>query len=695
MMFFVALVAVAVEPASPQPAGDTLFAEWTAQAVHPSDAPDQGQAVVDDIGNVYLAGTFRGQASFGAITLTSNSNSTDLYVAKFDASGAALWAQSFGGPDPEEGRSIALDAAGNAYLTGRVLHVPTNFVKSDMFVVKFDAAGSLQWTSSIDATGHNEGTFIAADAAGNSYVAGSFNGTFTAGGTSYTAASRRMLIAKFDPQGSLIWARPANNGGFSDVIHGLAVDADQGVYVTGSFDGTVSFGDPVAATITSTDIDMFLLSYDPAGNLDWATSAGSGAGSDHGRSVAVDAQGNAHVAGTFSGTATFGPHTVSSTGGSDVFVARYDTNGAPLWVAIGGGTSNDFVESVAVASDGASLATGTFQGNADFGTTGLTAAGVNDTEIFVAGYDPSGAPSLAQSIGGPNHDAVYSIALDSAGSAYLAGYFAQQMIIDDVALTAPDFFDVFVAKLSPSSATCRGFAATIDMRMGASGIGTAGDDVIVGTSGQDVIDGLGGDDTICSRSGDDEVLGGDGNDVIFGGDGNDLINGGSGNDRLRGQSGTDLLFGSDGNDYLYGGIGDDQIIGGLGNDTIGGFGGADDIDAGAGDDVVFGGFGADVIQGGQGDDHVRGLEGNDVVQGGAGADVIYGDRGDDQLDGNAGDDALFGGNGPDVIHGGAGNDTLKGGKASDQIEGGAGTDTCAGNLGLDTATNCETTLGIP
>ena len=249
-----------------------------------------------------------------------------------------------------------------------------------------------------------------------------------------------------------------------------------------------------------------------------------------------------------------------------------------------------------------------------------------------------------------------------------------------------------LAELYPAAnppESCDGRAITIDMTTGASGVGTAGPDVIQGTSGPDIIDGLGGNDVICGLGGDD---------VITGGDGDDRIRGGAGNDVIRGNAGVDIIDGEDGNDRLLGGIDGDTLIGSVGDDYLGGFGGADTIEGGPGSDIIWGGFGADQISGGDGADEIHGLIGDDVISGGNGADQIDGDRGNDIIRGGAGNDVIRGGNANDQLFGEAGNDNVSGGKADDEVSGGSGQDVCNGNkeTTADVAfTDCEQFFGFP
>lgn len=300
----------------------------------------------------------------------------------------------------------------------------------------------------------------------------------------------------------------------------------------------------------------------------------------------------------------------------------------------------------------------------------------------VATYDWSGAewvPYSAAIVGGPNDRLGASADLSAAGSALIVG-------APGIGITGDTFG---TAQVFAPGLTCQGRQVTIDMTAGASGVGTAGDDVILGTAGDDTIDGLDGNDTICAGEGNDLVTGGDGDDVMFGGDGRDTI---------RGNGGNDVIDGGRGADRLLGGIGDDELNGREGDDYIGGFGGADRISGGPGNEIIFGGFGADQISGDEGNDVIRGLIGDDSISGGPGNDTLDGDRGNDAITGGDGDDLIRGGNARDVLVGSAGDDTVSGGKADDTLSGGPGFDICSGNkhvVGDVADASCERQFGIP
>ena len=139
----------------------------------------------------YVTGYFVTSATFGAgepneTTLTSAA-STDIFVARYDASGLLLWATRAGGAGDERGLAIAVDGSGNSYVTGRFRFASATFGAgepnettltsagaSDIFVAKYDAGGMLLWATRDGGEYDEYGLAIAVDGSGSSYVTGYF-----------------------------------------------------------------------------------------------------------------------------------------------------------------------------------------------------------------------------------------------------------------------------------------------------------------------------------------------------------------------------------------------------------------------------------------------------------------------------------------------------------------------------------------
>src|SRR5437867_4686294 len=216
------------------------------------------------------------------------------------------------------------------------------------------------------------------------------------------------------------WAAQAG-GSFDDFSRGIAVDAAGNSYVTGAFHDVATFGDTIL--VSSGGYDIFVAKYDNAGNVLWANAAGGSGFDDYGLSIAVDPAGNCYVTGAFSGQASFGTNALINVGGSDIFLAKYDSDGNLLWVQQAGGVSLNSGRAVAVDAQGNSYITGVFQGTGPFGNTNLTAHSLADYDFFVAKYDTTGNLVWVQQGGGSLDDVGYGIALDAAGNSTVTGYF--------------------------------------------------------------------------------------------------------------------------------------------------------------------------------------------------------------------------------------------------------------------------------
>jgi beta-propeller repeat-containing protein len=244
-------------------------------------------------------------------------------------------------------------------------------------------------------------------------------------------------------------------GDSDDFSRGIAVDANGNSYVTGAFHDLANFGDVTLSS--SGGYDIFVAKYDSTGSAVWAASAGGPDFDDYGLAIAADSSGNSYVTGAFSGQATFGTNTLSNLGGSDIFIAKYDTAGNLLWVQQAGGVSLNSGRSIAVDAAGNCFVTGVFQGTGAFGNTNLTAHSLADFDIFLAKYDPNGQLVWVQQAGGSLDDVGYGVAVDNSGNAVLTGYFKSPTasfgaitLVNHSPTNSPD---IFIAKYDSAGNT--------------------------------------------------------------------------------------------------------------------------------------------------------------------------------------------------------------------------------------------------
>jgi hypothetical protein len=250
----------------------------------------------------------------------------------------------------------------------------------DIFTAKVNADGTWAWAISAGGSGLDEPYGMSALPDGSSIVAGYFMGTARFGTTTLASTgSTAMFTAKVNADGTWGWAIKVGGTGFGNVS-GVSTLRDGSSIVTGNFAGTAIFG---TTTLSSTSNEVFAAKVKADGTWVWATQAG-GSGVDGGKGVSVLPDGSSVVTGTFEGTAAFGATTLTSQGSQDVFTAKLNVDGAWSWVAQAGGAGADTGFAVSALSDGSSFVAGRFSGTATFGTTTLTSTGAGDA--FTASY---------------------------------------------------------------------------------------------------------------------------------------------------------------------------------------------------------------------------------------------------------------------------------------------------------------------
>jgi hypothetical protein len=206
------------------------------------------------------------------------------------------------------------------------------------------------WARGAGSTGTDNAFSITAHQSGSTYVTGHYgSGGITLGTTTLAnLGASDIFIAKYDSSGAVLWAHGAGGPGYEGG-QSVATDSAGNCYVTGGFEGSISFG--TVTLTTSGFADVFVVKYDPNGNLLWARNAGSST-IDVGSSIAVDGLGNCYVTGYYSGSMTIGASSLPNAGNEDIFIAKYDASGSLLWAKGFGGTFKDVSTGVAADSAG-------------------------------------------------------------------------------------------------------------------------------------------------------------------------------------------------------------------------------------------------------------------------------------------------------------------------------------------------------
>ena len=345
---------------------------------------------MDSSGNAYVTGiTNSTEATFPDTVgpdLSFNGGANDAFVTKVKADGTGLIYCGFiGGSGNDEGRGIAVDSSGNAYVTGITNSTETTFPDTvgpdlsfngganDAFVTKVKADGTdLAYCGFIGGAATDGGFGIAVDGNGNAYVTGN---TFSTTGTLFPVKDGPFLInngmgdafvAKVQADGKDLSYCGFIGGGDADYGMGIAVDGNGSAYVVGytsSSDGL--FPKAVGPYLSHNGgSDSFVAKVKADGKgLTYCGFIG-GTGNDYGFGIAVDSGGNAYVTGRTDSTETTkfpvaaGPD-LSQNGGIDAFVAKVQANGNSLiYSGFIGGAKGEDGQGIAVDSNGNAYVTG-------------------------------------------------------------------------------------------------------------------------------------------------------------------------------------------------------------------------------------------------------------------------------------------------------------------------------------------------
>jgi hypothetical protein len=370
----------------------------------------------------------------------------EFAVGQYDASKPLVidpvlaYSTYLGGSGLDQGNGIAVDSAGNAYVTGQT--ISTNFPTakavqgtyaglSEAFVTKLNANGSaLLYSTYLGGTEDDLGRDIEVDSAGNAYVTGdTLSSNFpTANAVQGTyTGSQDLFVTKLNATGSALLYSTYLGGSASDQVNGIAVDSAGNACVTG-FTPSTNFptANAVQGTYAGGDGDAFVTKLNATGSAVLYSTYLGGSDSDGGGDIAVDSAGNVHVAGGTSSINFPTANAVQGTyagGGGDAFVTKLNANGsALLYSTYLGGSDGDQGLGIAVDSAGNAYVTGV-TASTDFPTANAvqgTYAGGADA--FVTKLNANGSAKLYSTyLGGSTFDAANGIAVDSAGNAYITG----------------------------------------------------------------------------------------------------------------------------------------------------------------------------------------------------------------------------------------------------------------------------------
>jgi hypothetical protein len=340
--------------------------------------------------------------------------------------------------DPNEGL-LKLDSIGNSEIVSAV----------DIYLAKYTSEKKLIWGFSIGSVGKDMPAAIKTDKDDNIYLAGYFGGLadFNPDDNKENnldaVSGRNAFLAKYDKDGNFLWAKKIGNPvkiPFTDndsrfaESRDIAIDADNNVYLSGVFTGSVNLDEPNADTpennFTSnlSSRDIFIAKYDSNGNYLKGASFG-GSGRDEAMGIRIGSDNSVYLLGSFIGQInldTMDPKNkktlIFSNGGRDSFLAKYDKDFKYVWNKRWGGVNDDEPAASGLEIDKSDnlYVVGNFAGSISMGGKTLSSMGLSN--ILFGKYDKDGTAIFAKAFGSKFAKA-NEIKLDSLGNIYIAGLF--------------------------------------------------------------------------------------------------------------------------------------------------------------------------------------------------------------------------------------------------------------------------------
>ncbi|MBI2271721.1 MAG: SBBP repeat-containing protein [Bacteroidetes bacterium] len=361
---------------------------------------DRGTAIITDkSGNVYLTGAYYSYyIKFGTDSLSNNGTGWSTYLVKLNSAGTVIWAKGLDASGSVYPSDLAIDKNGDIYMSGYYLSdsvkfggikITGNTSDYSSFLAKFSSSGNAISVKSITGYGNNQINSIATDTTGNVIIAGYYSDSLKVDSQILNGQPNlNMFFAKFNPAGTLSWAKSVGDN-YNDEATGVTTDKAGNIYLTGYFQSdSVTFDNIKLVLIKFTSWgNGFLAKYDGAGNALWAKRIG-GLTDDYGKSVVINKNGDVFVGGRFKSTSiTIDGITLNNITGtnttSDIFLAKYNSNGQLKWAKSAGGPGDDAIDKLALGTNGIPYITGTFKSvSIAFGANTLNNGGL--TDIFIS-----------------------------------------------------------------------------------------------------------------------------------------------------------------------------------------------------------------------------------------------------------------------------------------------------------------------
>lgn len=465
-----------------------------------------GAIAVDAAGQIYLVGT-TGASDFPTANPGQGNlkGRSDVFISKLNAAGNALvYSTYLGGANEGQGADlgfgVAVDSTGNAYVTGMTSSSDFPTVAAfqsalrgpaDVFVTKFNPSGVVVFSTYLGGSGVEFGFGIAVDSVNAPYIVGTTSSTdlLSGGAKKFTddeGASSLMaspeqtglrgpsdtFVIKLAPAGSArVYGRYLGGSG-PELGLAIAVDASGAAYVTGlTSSNDFPTANPLQADYGGGETDGFVAKIAVnGGSLVYSTYLGGGGLENHtflqripfpGAAIAVDGSGNAYVAGTTTSSnfPTRNAARGALGGAADAYLAKLNAAGSALvYSTFVGGSGEELGFGLAVDGSGAAYVAGA-TASTDFPMQNPLRSTLNgQTDAFVTKLSAGGAFTYSTYLGGSDNELASSVAVDSAGAAYVFGLTGSgdYPTVQPLQSSRGGDADTFISKLRDDSAPAIG-----------------------------------------------------------------------------------------------------------------------------------------------------------------------------------------------------------------------------------------------
>ncbi len=403
---------------------------WAVSAGGPGS--DQGFVTeLDNAGNILVGISFDGTITFAEglpVEISFDYEHTgghNFIIAKFDTDGNLLWTKYPKGSVNNRVSDIFSDSENNIYITGfynssiifnqgsdNEIVLNSNEQFFNIIIAKLDQNGNALWAKQVKSEFFNYSSSIKSDPSGDIYITGNIQesvifGEGEANETTLTSNGMQdIFIAKYNTDGELIWVKQAG-GANNDRANSMIIDSAGNFFLTGSFEGTSTFGNNETELQSFGDEDFFIAKYNGNGELLWTKSAG-GSDKDFGNDIALKPSGNIYASGAFENTFKLDPGDTlltSNSGNSNIFITEFDGNdGSLVWSTYSDGAS-EIQPLIDLDTSNNIFLSSSFRGRIilDPGETSETTLNNSDmSDILIAKYSNSTVTSIDDETDLPN-----------------------------------------------------------------------------------------------------------------------------------------------------------------------------------------------------------------------------------------------------------------------------------------------------